>query len=147
VAECVGVHVVGYTVMVYGIGGTMGSFISGKLLALKTEFLPVLGTLFIHLIVMVFLVIWEREPILLILLFISLVWGACDGSWITLCNSKCEVVSSQCCVYELKLRCVFTAVWSMLSENHSVYSVWLSEVIKCIYGSLDNRNVKFSKVL
>ena len=93
VAECLGVHVVGYAIMAYGIGGTLGSFISGKLLALKTDFLIVLGTLFIHLIIILFLVIWDREPIMLLLLFISLVWGTCDGSWITIFNSKFKVTS------------------------------------------------------
>ena len=88
VAECLGVHVVGYAIMLYGIGGTLGSFISGKLLALKTERLLILGTLFIHLIIILFLVNWDREPITVLLLFISLVWGTCDGSWITIFNSK-----------------------------------------------------------
>ena len=87
-AECLGVHVVGYAIMLYGIGGTLGSFVSGKLLALKTERLLVLGNLFIHLIIILFLVNWDREPITVLLLFISLVWGTCDGSWITIFNSK-----------------------------------------------------------
>lgn len=93
VAECMGVHVVGYAIMVYGIGGTLGSFISGKLLALKAQCVVILGTLFIHLIIILFLVIWEREPIMLLILFVSLVWGTCDGSWITICNSKFKLVS------------------------------------------------------
>ena len=92
-AECVGVHVVGYAIMVYGIGGTLGSFFSGKMLALKTERLTVLGTLFFHLIIITILVIWDREPIIILLLFISLAWGTCDGSWITICNSKFKATS------------------------------------------------------
>ena len=103
-AECVGVHVVGYAIMLYGIGGTMGSFISGKLLALKTRWLVILGTLFFHLIIITFLVIWDREPILLLLLFISLAWGTCDGSWITICNSKFKRHLS--CMHEPKMKCV-----------------------------------------
>ena len=89
VAECVGVHVVGYAIMVYGLGTSLGSFISGKLLSLGAKSLVVLGTLAIHLTILIFLAIWEREPIILAILFIVLLWGFCDGSWMTVCSSKC----------------------------------------------------------
>ena len=89
VAECVGVHVVGYAIMVYGLGTTLGSFISGKLLSLGTKSLLVLGILVLHLSTIIFLAIWEREPNLFVLLFIVLLWGFCDGSWMTTCSSKC----------------------------------------------------------
>ena len=89
VAECVGVHVVGYAIMVYGLGTSLGSFISGKLLSLGAKSLVVLGTLVLHLSILIFLAIWEREPILLAILFIVLLWGFCDGSWMTVCSSKC----------------------------------------------------------
>ena len=89
VAECVGVHVVGYAIMVYGLGTSLGSFISGKLLSLGAKSLVVLGTLVLHLTILIFLAIWEREPILLAILFIVLLWGFCDGSWMTVCSSKC----------------------------------------------------------
>ena len=88
VAECVGVHVVGYAIMVYGLGTSLGSFISGKLLSLGAKSLVVLGTLVLHLTILIFLAIWEREPILLAILFIVLLWGFCDGSWMTVCSSK-----------------------------------------------------------
>ena len=84
-----GVHVVGYAITLYGLGTSLGSFISGKLLSLKTKSLLVLGNLVLHLTMLIFLAIWEREPVLLVLLFIILMLGFCDGSWMTICSSKC----------------------------------------------------------
>lgn len=87
-SECVGVHIVGYAIMMYGLGSALGSFITGKLLALEMKVLLVLGALALHLAIMLFLVIWKREPILLLLLFVSALWGICDGTWVTSCSSK-----------------------------------------------------------
>ena len=80
-----------YAIMVYGLGNSLGSFISGKLLSLGAKSLVVLGTLVLHLSILIFLAIWEREPILLAILFIVLLWGFCDGSWMTVCSSKCTI--------------------------------------------------------
>ena len=89
VAECMGVHVVGYAIMVYGLGNSLGSFISGKLLSLGIKITLVLGILTLHLTLIIFLAIWERGPLLLVLLCVIFLWGICDGSWMTACCSKC----------------------------------------------------------
>ena len=84
-----GVHVVGHAIMVYGLSNSLGSFISGKLLSLGIKNLLVLGILILHLTIIIFLAVWEREPLLHVLLFIIFLWGFCDGSWTTVCSSKC----------------------------------------------------------
>ena len=89
VAECMGVQYVGYAIMVYGLGTSLGNFISGKLLSLGTKCLLVLGILVLHLTIIIFLAIWERAQVLPVLLLIILLWGFCDGSWMTVCSSKC----------------------------------------------------------
>ncbi|XP_065910448.1 UNC93-like protein isoform X2 [Dysidea avara] len=86
VAECVGVHVVGYVIMIYGFANSLGSFVTGKLLALEAKFQVVLAALTFHLAILVFLVIWEREPLLSILLTIPFLYGICDGAWMTVCS-------------------------------------------------------------
>ena len=89
-SECVGIHIVGYTMMMYGLGNTLGSFSSGKLLMMKMKVQTVLVVLALHLSVMVFLIIWKREPILLLIMFVTLLWGICDGTWTTVYSSKCR---------------------------------------------------------
>ena len=90
VAECVGIHVVGYAIMVFGLGSSLGSFISGKILSLGVKILLILATLVLHLAIMIFLIVWERQPVLPVILFIVFLWGLSDGSWLTICNSKCN---------------------------------------------------------
>ena len=80
---------IGYTIMVFGLGSSLGSFISGKILSFGVKTLLVLTTLVLHLAIMTFLMFWERKPNLLVLLFVVLLWGLCDGSWLTICSSKC----------------------------------------------------------
>ncbi|XP_065910094.1 protein unc-93 homolog A-like isoform X2 [Dysidea avara] len=87
VAECVGVHAVGYTIMIYGLGTSLGSVAGGKLLALEAKFQVVLAALTLHLTILLFLIIWEREPLLPILLTIPFLCGICDGTWMTVCSS------------------------------------------------------------
>ena len=87
--ECVGVDIVGYAIMLYGLGNSLGSFISGKILSCRIKISLVLTTLILHLAVMTFLIIWEKEPLLFVLLLVTFVWGFCDGSWMTICSSKC----------------------------------------------------------
>ena len=91
VAECVGVHAVGYTIMIYGLGTSLGSVAGGKLLALEAKFQVVLAALTLHLTILLFLIIWEREPLLPILLTIPFLCGICDGTWMTVCSSKYNV--------------------------------------------------------
>ena len=94
VAECVGVHAVGYAIMIYGLGSSLGSCVTGKLLALEEKFYVVLAALSLHLAIFSLLLIWEREPILSILLTIPFLYGICDGTWMTVCSSKCMCTMS-----------------------------------------------------
>ena len=87
-SECVGVQFVGYAVMLYGLGNAVGSFGSGKLLEMGLKLTTTLVNFKLHLTLMLLLIFWEREPILIVLLFISSVWGICDGVWITVYSSK-----------------------------------------------------------
>jgi len=48
VVECVGIHVVGYITMTYGSSGTLGNFVTGKLLGLLPYDLVVIGNCVIH---------------------------------------------------------------------------------------------------
>jgi len=97
VVECVGVHAVGYTIMIYGLGNSLGSLASGKLLALVAKFHVVLAALSLHLAIFSLFLIWEREPILPILLTIPFLYGICDGTWMTVCSSKC--MCTMFCLY------------------------------------------------
>jgi len=88
VSDTVGVHMVGYAMMMYGLGNTLGSFASGKLLKMQLKVQPMLVVLALHLSVMLFLIIWDQEPILLLILSVTLLWGMCDGTWTTVYSSK-----------------------------------------------------------
>ena len=83
-AECVGVEFMGYAVMVFGIGNSLGSFISGKVLSKGAKTPLILATLALHLAIMIFLIVWERKPVLFVLLFVVFLLGLCDGSWLTI---------------------------------------------------------------
>jgi len=94
VGECIGVHFVGYIIMVYGVSSSLGSFISGKLLGVVHYNVVAIGNLVIHIGIMLFLIIWEREPNYFVLFIVPFIWGFNFGAWLTTTISKFIVSSS-----------------------------------------------------
>ena len=74
--------------MAYAVSSSAGSFVSGKVLGLVNYNIVAMGNLAIHTAVMLFLIIWEREPIHGILFAVPFIWGLCFGAWLTITISK-----------------------------------------------------------
>ena len=88
VAECVGVHIVGYVFIVYGAAGTVGSILVGKILGYVSITSVSLLTMCLNVGIVAFLLIWEREPSYYVIFVIAILWGLCDSSWAILTSSK-----------------------------------------------------------
>ena len=87
-AECVGVHIVGYVFIVYGAAGAVGSILVGKILGKVSITLVSLLTMCLNVGILAFLLIWEREPSYYVIFVIAILWGVCDSSWANLASSK-----------------------------------------------------------
>ena len=79
---------VGYIIMAYAVSSSLGSFVSGKLLGLVNYNIAALGNLFVHTAVMLFLIIWERQPSYAIIFTVPFIWGLCFGAWLTITISE-----------------------------------------------------------
>ena len=88
IAECVGVHIVGYVFIVYGATGAAAGIGVGKMLGYVSLTTLSLLNLCLNVGLVSFLLIWEREPNYLVIFTIAILWGICDGSWTTLTSSK-----------------------------------------------------------
>ena len=88
VTECIGVDFVGYIIISYAVSSSLGSFVVGKLLGLVNYNIVTIGNVIIHVAVMLFLIIWEREPNYAIIFVVPFIWGLCFGSWLTITISK-----------------------------------------------------------
>ena len=88
IAECVGVHVVGYVFIVYGAASAAAGITVGKMLGTVSITILSLLNLCLSVGLVAFLLIWEREPNYAVMFIVAILWGICDGSWITLISSK-----------------------------------------------------------
>ena len=89
ISQCVGVHIVGYATMAYGLIASLSGFLTGKVyLAYLPRYVVATMTSLMTLALLTFLLVWEREPsYVFIFVFISL-WGVADGQWNTFAPSK-----------------------------------------------------------
>ena len=88
IAECVGVHIVGYVFIVYGAASAMAGIAVGKILGYVSLTLVSLWNVCLNVGLVSFLLIWEREPNYYVMFTVAVLWGICDGSWSTLASSK-----------------------------------------------------------
>ena len=87
-AECVGVHVIGYVFIVYGAISAAASVCTGKILGRVSITILSLVTMCLNVGIIAFLLIWEREPNYFVIFLIAVLWGICDGSWASATSSK-----------------------------------------------------------
>ena len=88
IAECVGVHFVGYVFIVYGAASAVASICVGKILGYVSITSVSLFNVCLNIGLAAFLLIWEREPNYFVMFTVAILWGICDGSWTTLTSSK-----------------------------------------------------------
>ena len=88
IAECVGVHIVGYVFIIYGAASAMAGIAVGKILGYVSLTLVSLWNVCLNVGLVSFLLIWEREPNYFVMFTVAVLWGICDGSWTTLASSK-----------------------------------------------------------
>jgi len=74
--------------MAFGVGNSVGGFIYGRLLGLVNYNIVVIGNVILHAGVMLFLLVWEREPDNIVLFFVPSIWGFCVGAWLAINVSK-----------------------------------------------------------
>ena len=87
-AECVGVHIIGYVFIVYGAVSAATNVCVGKILGRVSITSVSLLTMCLNVGVVAFLLIWEREPNYSVIFVVGILWGICDGSWTVLASSE-----------------------------------------------------------
>ena len=78
--ECVGVEMVGLCILVMGAFATVGGFGSGWLMRFTTSYVMVwvcIGGLEVG--SFIFLIVWERQPSIPVIVIISSIFGLCYG--------------------------------------------------------------------
>ena len=91
VTECVGVEFVGIFVIVMGVATALGSFGSGWLMRYTTSYMMVLvcvGGLEVG--SLIFLIVWERQPSLEVIIAIPAIIGLCYGLNATVALGECR---------------------------------------------------------
>ncbi|XP_061162614.1 protein unc-93 homolog A-like isoform X2 [Saccostrea echinata] len=83
-----GIHMVGYTMIGYGVCGGLSSWISGILCQYVGRVALISSAACLDLALLLFMVLWEPNPEQMVLFFLLLgAWGVADGVWISQVNS------------------------------------------------------------
>ena len=77
--------------MCFGISSAVGSFATGKILSYIPRFVIMTLNLLLMLSLLVFLIVWEREPNYVVVFIVPILWGICDSIWNTVTTSKLVV--------------------------------------------------------
>ena len=88
ITECVGVRWVGFSLMCFGVNSAVGSLFTGKILSHVPCFVMMLLNLLLMLSLMIFLLVWDREPNYAVVFIIPILWGICDSIWNTVNTSE-----------------------------------------------------------
>ena len=78
----------GYVFIVYGGAAATAGISVGKMLGIVSITLLSLLNVCLNIGLVAFLLIWEREPNYAVIFVMTILWGICEGSWMTMTNSK-----------------------------------------------------------
>ena len=85
--------------MTYGLSNSVGSIICGRILGYVNYNIVVIVNAAFHAGTIVFLIIWEREPNIIVLFLIPIIYGICVGAWLAISYSKLHIVIISYCIY------------------------------------------------
>ena len=88
ITECVGVKWVGFSLMCFGVSSGVGSLVTGRILSHVPRFVIMLLNLLLMLSLMIFLLLWDREPSYAVVFIVPILWGICDSIWNTVTTSE-----------------------------------------------------------
>ena len=87
--------------MCFGVSSAVGSLFIGKILSRVPRFVIMLLNLLLMLSLLVFLLVWEREPNYVVVFTVPTLWGICDSIWNTITTS--ELDSLRATIFEQKM--------------------------------------------
>jgi len=87
--------------MSYGVSSTIGSFVTGKLLSYIPRYVIMVLNLLLILSLLIFLLLWDREPSYVVVFLVPILWGICDAVWNTITTSKCLSVTVDIFFYKI----------------------------------------------
>ena len=95
ISECVGVAFVGVSVIIWGLSSCLGSFLSGWLIHYTTSSVSVTTVIGLgHVGSAVFLLVWVRQPSLVVICTMAAVYGLCHGVIFQTALGKCTYTHS-----------------------------------------------------
>ena len=85
--------------MTFGIGGALTAFAAGSVVKYIPQYFIVYTFMAINLGIVIFLILWDREPSYVASFLILFGWGACEGIWNSIPPSELNALSAiNCCM-------------------------------------------------
>ena len=74
--------------MCFGVSSAVGSLFTGKISSYVPRFVIMILNLLLMLSLLVFLLMWDREPNYAVVFVVPILWGVCDSIWNTVTTSE-----------------------------------------------------------
>ena len=84
ISRCIGVQWVGFVIIAYGITSALNSLVTGRLVKHIPDYLFIYSAVIANVGLMLFLILWERQPSFIAVFGFALCWGVTVGVWNTL---------------------------------------------------------------
>ena len=79
--------------MCFGASSAIGSLFTGRILSYVSRFVIMILNLLLMLSLLVFLLLWDREPNYAVVFVVPILWGVCDSIWNTVTTSESVLLS------------------------------------------------------
>ena len=123
ITECVGVKWVGFSSMCFGVSSAAGSLFIGKILSHIPRFVVMLLNWLLMLSLMVFLLVWDREPNLAVVFVIPILWGFCDSIWNTVTTSKSLISIYLYTMFRYHIANISNRIFTSFAVKHFKYCI------------------------
>lgn len=84
VSDCVGVQWIGFALTAFGLSGSLGALIIGRMIRYVPQFIAVYGSFLLTVGLALFLIFWERKPSFLVVFGFAISWGLAECVLMTL---------------------------------------------------------------
>lgn len=88
IAKCFGTYLVGFTIMIFGVVGSLSSIVYGKLVKWVPRYMLFMFGGSINITLLIFLALWDLSPSYVFMFVFISMWAVADAVWNTMTASK-----------------------------------------------------------
>ena len=91
-SDCIGVHWIGVAMAIFGSGSGLTALIAGRLVKYIPQYFIIYTVSTINMGVLIFLLLWNREPSYVVPFLVLFGWGIWEGVWLSTSAGETSII-------------------------------------------------------